>query len=79
MSFNKKANSDAEIVIELISKLIAVILICLIETWIGWWLWGVIAVAIFALPELTFLQFFGLMWLLSILIPHTSALTAKKD
>ena len=34
---------------------------------IGWWLWGLIAVGIFALPALTYWQFFGLYWLCGLL------------
>ena len=47
---------------------------------IGCWLWGVIMVGIFGLPVLTYWQFFGLMWLLHILLPGGGVRSSgKKD
>lgn len=78
MNMNRKAINDAQTVADAIALVIVVIILMVLEVWIGWWLWGVIAVAIFGLPELTFVQFFGLNVLLSILIPHNVS-TSKKD
>jgi hypothetical protein len=49
--------------------LLFLLIIILIETVIGLWLWNVIAVAIFKLPSLTFLQFIGLQMLVGMIFP----------
>ena len=43
-------------------------LIAVIATLPAWLLWNWIAVSVFALPEMSFLQTFGLLLLLSLLI-----------
>lgn len=50
--------------------LLFLLIIILIETAIGLWLWNVIAVAIFGLPSLTFLQFIGLQMLIGMIFPQ---------
>lgn len=51
----------------IISYLIIIPLVIIIEVFLGTYLWGCIAVAIFGLPALTKCQFFGLMVLIAIL------------
>lgn len=45
------------------------IIIFLVLAAIGWWLWGWIAVGALKLPQLTYLQFVGLMFLIRIILP----------
>lgn len=58
--------------------LIAIALV-FVGNWIGWWLWGVIAVKIFGAPELTYWGFFGLRILLSFIIPHSTTTNTNKN
>ena len=46
-----------------------IIVLFILETILGLWLWGVIAVGVFGLPALTFWKFVGLEILLYILLP----------
>ena len=64
---------------ELIGILIVSILLALIYAAIGWWLWGVIMVSIFGLPQLTFAQFCGLYALCNILFKSTFTRTIKEE
>ena len=43
-----------------------------LDVWIACWLWGLIAVAIFGLPALSWWQMFGLIWLLRFIMPTGS-------
>lgn len=45
--------------------------------WIGWLLWGAIAVGIFSLPTLTYWQFWGLFILCNILFKAISTSFGK--
>lgn len=56
---------------EIIGVLIVAILLALIYAAIGWWLWGIIMVSIFGLPQLTFAQFCGLYALCNILFKQS--------
>jgi hypothetical protein len=47
--------------------------------WIGWLLWGAIAVAIFSLPALSYWQFWGLSILCHILFIGTRVSSSSKD
>ena len=53
-------------------SLIVAILLVVVCMALGWWLWGVIMVSIFELPQLTFVQFCGLYVLCSILFSQPS-------
>lgn len=58
-----------------------VIVLFILETVLGLWLWGVIAVGVFGLPALTFWKFVGLEILLYILFPsriNTTSIRGKK-
>lgn len=46
-------------------------------SWIGWLLWGAIAVSIFSLPALTYWQFWGLYILCNILFKTISTSFGK--
>ncbi len=61
----------------LLALVFTILIVIVLVLFLGLWLWGVIAVAIFQLPALTFWQFVGLIILLNILIPHVNY--AKKD
>jgi hypothetical protein len=54
------------------------IIIFLVLAAIGWWLWGWIIVGALKLPQLTYLQFAGLMFLIRIILP-TYTKDDKKD
>lgn len=56
---------------EIIGILIVAILLALIYAALGCWLWGVIMVSIFGLPQLTFAQFCGLYALCNILFKQS--------
>lgn len=47
--------------------------------WIGWLLWGAIAVAIFSLPALSYWQFWGLSILCHILFVSSKVSSNSKD
>lgn len=47
--------------------------------WIGWLLWGAIAVAIFSLPALSYWQFWGLSILCHILFVGSKVSSNSKD
>lgn len=66
---------------EIIGILIVAILLALIYAALGCWLWGVIMVSIFGLPQLTFTQFYGLYVLCNILFKQsfTSVNNRRKD
>lgn len=55
---------------------IAIILVAIglafFMNWIGWLLWGALAVGVFGLPVLTYWQFWGVTILLHILFPGGS-------
>lgn len=55
--------------VKIIACLIIAVLLVFVEVWLGAYLWKCIAVAIFGLPALTKLQFFGLQILLITLYP----------
>ena len=58
--------------------LIAIGLIFFI-VWIGWLLWGAIAVSVFGLPALSYWQFFGLYILCNILFKSHSSSSKSSD
>lgn len=43
-----------------------------LDVQIACWLWGLIAVAIFGLPALSWWQMFGLIWLMRFIMPTSS-------
>lgn len=45
--------------------------------WVALMLWDAIAVAIFNLPELSFWQMYGLIWLVHIIFPWASTTITK--
>ena len=47
--------------------------------WIGWLLWGAIAVSIFGFPALSYWQFFGLYILCNILFKSNSSSLKSSD
>ena len=49
--------------------ILMIIALFILQTIIGVWLWGAIAVGVFGLPALTFWKFVGLEILLWLLIP----------
>lgn len=64
---------------KVIEKLVLALITCilfafvyLLSTAIGLWLWGMVMVEVFGLPNLTFWQMYGLMWLIRLLIPNQS-------
>lgn len=63
----KDSKSDGCLYLFLV--LLFLLIVILIQTVIGLWLWNVIAVAIFKLPSLTFLQFIGLQILVEMIFP----------
>lgn len=68
---NVNLTEREEELVSMTSKAIAFIIVIpiliIIEVFLGTYLWGCIAVAVFGLPALTKCQFFGLMVLISIL------------
>ena len=58
---------------EAIWSLIVAILLVAVYMTLGCWLWGVIMVSIFGLPQLTFTQFCGLYALCRILFGQPSS------
>lgn len=68
---NVNLTEREEELVSMTSKAIALIIVIpifiIIEVFLGTYLWGCIAVAIFGLPALTKCQFFGLMVLIAIL------------
>lgn len=68
---NASLTEREEELVSMTSKAIAFIIVIpiliIIEVFLGTYLWGCIAVAIFGLPALTKCQFFGLMVLIAIL------------
>lgn len=53
----------------------------LLEAWIGQWLWNdVVGMdALFGLPELSFWQTYGLIWLAHIIFPGNTRWSSSKD
>ena len=53
----------------------------LLEAWIGQWLWNdVVGMdALFNLPELSFWQTYGLIWLAHIIFPSNTRWSSSKD
>lgn len=53
----------------------------LLEAWIGQWLWNdVVGMdTLFGLPELTFWQTYGLIWLAHIIFPSNTRWSSSKD
>lgn len=65
---------------EIIGILIVAVLLALIYAALGCWLWGVIMVSIFGLPQLTFTQFCGLYALCNILFKQSfTSVNRRKD
>ena len=55
-----------------IAILLVAIGLAFFMNWIGWLLWGALAVGVFGLPALTYWQFWGITILLHILFPGGS-------
>jgi hypothetical protein len=53
----------------------------LLEAWIGQWLWNdVVGMdTLFNLPELSFWQTYGLIWLAHIIFPNNTKWSSSKD
>lgn len=51
---------------ELIADILIELVICLINPFFAQTLWSLIVVPVFNAPELTYIQTFGLMWLINI-------------
>ena len=53
----------------------------LLEAWIGQWLWNdVVGMdTLFGLPELSFWQTYGLIWLAHIIFPSNTRWSSSKD
>lgn len=64
---------------EFIVLLLIVIGFLFFVNWIGWLLWGAIAVAIFSLPALTYWQFWGLSILCHMLFVGSRVSSNSKD
>lgn len=62
-----------------IAFLLIVIGVVFFVNWIGWLLWGAIAVAIFSLPVLSYWQFWGLSILCHILFIGSRVSLSNKD
>lgn len=58
---------------------LVVIGLLFLMNWIGWLLWGAIAVAIFSLPVLTYWQFWGLSILCHLLFIGNNVKINNKD
>ena len=68
-----------KVIEKLILQLITCILfafVYLVSAAIGLWLWGMVMVEVFGLPNLTFWQMYGLMWLVRLLIPNHSRINS---
>lgn len=63
-------NNNNLTIIEIILAFILGIILFLLVLAVGCWLWGIIAVPIFGLPELTYWQFVGLYVICNILFNH---------
>ena len=63
---------------KIVAYLILIPIVILIEVFLGTYLWGCIAVAVFGLPALTKCQFFGLMVLIGILFGKFSISSGDK-
>lgn len=46
---------------------------------IAQWLWGIVMVDVFNLPDLTYWQTFALIWLARMILPYGSNTSTKKD
>lgn len=46
---------------------------------IACWLWGLIMVAVFGLPALTYWQMFALIWLIRMIFPHGSTASTQEN
>lgn len=46
---------------------------------IAQWLWGIVMVDVFSLPDLTYWQTFALIWLARMILPHGSTTSTKKN
>ena len=69
-----KKNSALSILGEIFVYILVGLVVYLVTSAVGCWLWGIIAVGIFNFPALTFWQFYGLQVLISILAPiHISS------
>ena len=64
---------------EIIVAIAVWLVLALLGGFIAWWLWGVIAVAVFGLPALTYWQIIGLIILLKILLPGSSGVRKSSD
>lgn len=62
-----------------ILTLLLVIGLAFFFAWIGWLLWGAIAVSVFGLPALSYWQFFGLYILCNILFKSHSSSSKSSD
>lgn len=53
----------------------------LLEAWIGQWLWNDVVNMdqLFEVPELSFWQTYGLIWLAHIIFPGSSKFSSSKD
>lgn len=56
-----------------LATILLAIIIVIVVIAIGHWLWGAIAVACLGLPTLSFWQFAGLLWLIHIVFPGSTA------
>lgn len=79
---NVNLTEREEELVSMTSKIIACIIVIPIliiaEVFLGTYLWGCIAVAVFGLPALTKCQFFGLMVLIAILFGKFSISSGDK-
>ena len=62
---------------KIISRLVAALGVCtllaflyLLYAAIGCWIWGMIMVGVFGLPNLSFWQMYCLMWLIRLMVPN---------
>ena len=68
-----------KVIEKLVLQLVTCILfafVYLVSAAIGLWLWGMVMVEVFGLPNLTFWQMYGLMWLVRLLIPNHSRINS---